>query len=158
MVSSSTHTLTLISPPDDVNSVHALLETVWADAAHVSPTDRFSFETALIELASNVLRHADTGCGVTCGLRLEVSEDRIDARLIDTGAIVTELLAATDRPTDAPIDTEAALAGVLDTREMPDALCESGRGIALIQALVDELDYVRDGDVNHWHIVRTLRS
>ncbi|MBC7590774.1 MAG: hypothetical protein H7226_06980 [Salinibacterium sp.] len=81
----SAHTLTLVSPPDDVNTVHALLETVWADAAHVSPTDRFSFETALIELASNVLRHGNSGSGVTCGLRLEVSDDRIDARLNDTG-------------------------------------------------------------------------
>ena len=147
MVSISMHTLTLIAPPDNVNMVHALLETVWADAAHVSPTDRFSFETALIELTTNVLRHADVGDGVTCALRLEVNHDFIDARLEDTGAPATELLYT-------PLDADSQLGN----RVMPDELSESGRGIALIQALVDELDYRRDDNVNHWHIVRTLRS
>ncbi|TFD61516.1 ATP-binding protein [Cryobacterium suzukii] len=147
MANISTHTLTLVSPPDDVNAVHALLETVWADATHVSATDRCSFETALIELASNVFRHADTGSGVTCGLRLEVSDVSLDARLSDTGATSKELFAV----------KIPGSAGV-DAREMPDGLSESGRGIALIQALVDELEYSRDGDLNHWHIVRALRS
>lgn len=147
MVKISAHTLTLISPPDDVNTVHALLQTVWADAAHVSATDRCSFETALIELASNVFRYADTGSGVTCGLRLEVSDVSLDARLSDTGATAAELFAA-----------KIPGAAGLDARQMPDELSESGRGIALIQALVDELEYTRDGDLNRWHISRRLRS
>lgn len=147
MINVSTHTLTLTSPPDDVDAVHALLQTVWAHAAHVSATDRCSFETALIELASNVFRHADTGSGVTCGLRLEVSDVVLDARLTDTGPTAVELVAA----------TTPGAAG-LDAREMPDELSESGRGIALIQALVDELEYTRDGKLNHWHIARRLRS
>ncbi|WP_105033696.1 ATP-binding protein [Cryobacterium aureum] len=147
MVRISAHTLTLISPPDDVNTVHALLETVWADAAHVSATDRCSFETALIELASNVIRYADTGSGVTCGLRVEVSDVALDARLSDTGATAAELFAA-----------GVSGAAGLDLRQMPDELSESGRGIALIQALVDKLEYTRNGDLNHWHIARKLGS
>jgi serine/threonine-protein kinase RsbW len=100
----------------------------------------------VIELASNVLRHGDTGSGVTCGLRLEVSDDRIDARLSGTGGTAIDLLA------------DAAAGRALQNRAMPDELSESGRGIALIQALVDELEYTRDGNVNRWHIVRTLWS
>ena len=38
---------------------------------------------------------------------------------------------------------------------MPEELAESGRGIALIQALVDELEYVRSGSSNHWRISRS---
>jgi serine/threonine-protein kinase RsbW len=37
---------------------------------------------------------------------------------------------------------------------MPDELDESGRGIPFIQALVDTLEYRRDGEHNIWTIAR----
>nr|WP_244962843.1 ATP-binding protein [Cryobacterium roopkundense] len=129
------HTLRLHVPPDTVNAVHDLLENVWADEPDVSLIDRISFETAVIELASNIIRHAeaDTDAGITCILRLEISADRIQATLRDTGT--------------------AGLVG-LPSVDMPDESAESGRGIPLIQALVHELDYNRDGNMNEWHITR----
>lgn len=125
------------SPPDDVDTVHGLLEEVWADAPGVAPMDRFSFETALIELASNVIRHADSGSGVSCTLTVETFDDRIQATLSDNGE-----------------SGDFEIVGLT----MPDELSESGRGIPLIQALVDELLYNREGDSNLWRITRKFAS
>ena len=129
------HTLRMSSPPDDVDTVHDLLETVWPDVPEISMEDRLSFETALIELASNVMRHADPGSGVLCTLTIETFPDRIEATLSDTGE---------------PGDVQ------LVDRSMPEELAESGRGIPLIQALVDELRYDRADGLNHWYITRQL--
>lgn len=127
-------TLIFDAPPDDVDAVHALLETVWADAPDVVMKDRFCFETALIELAANVIRHGDDGTGVTCRVDIGVFADRIDAVLLDSGHAVTV---------------------VLEGRSMPDDMAESGRGLPLIQALVD-VEYVHEGDHNEWRISRKL--
>jgi len=131
------HTLRMSSPPDDVDTVHDLLEIVWTEVPAIGMEDRFSFETALIELASNVMRHADPGSGVSCTLLIETFPDRIEATLSDSGE---------------PGDVQLA------DRDMPDVLAESGRGIPLIQALVDELRYDRTDGINRWHITRQLKS
>ena len=135
MTEPSVHTLEMSVPPDDVDTVHNLLETVWSDAPGISLRDRMSFETALVELASNVIQYANAGTGVSCRVSVETQEDQISASLCDSGKAA---------------DVE------LDGRRMPDGMAESGRGIALIQALVDELTYSRDDDVNHWEITRRL--
>ncbi|MDO9398507.1 MAG: ATP-binding protein [Herbiconiux sp.] len=125
------------SPPDDVEAVHAFLETVWASNPEVSEFDRMAFETALIELASNVIQHAGGEGGVTCVLTVNADENGLSASLADT-----------------------ADAGgiVLMNRAMPDELSESGRGIALIQALVDDLRYERVDERNVWTISRAREA
>jgi serine/threonine-protein kinase RsbW len=128
-------TLSMSAPPDDVDTVHALLESVWAHASTVPTTDRVSFATALIELTGNVIRHADAGLGVTCTLTIEIFDDRLEARLSDSGE---------------PGGVQLA------SRDMPDDLAESGRGVPLIEALVDELHYERSESSNHWWISRKL--
>jgi serine/threonine-protein kinase RsbW len=137
MTETHQHTLKMSSPPDDVDTVHDLLETVWTDSPAIELEDRFSFETALIELASNVMRHAHDGSGVSCVLTIETFPDRIEATLSDTGE---------------PGEVHLA------ERDMPDVLAESGRGIPLIQALVDELRYDRTDGLNRWYITRSLHS
>lgn len=129
----TTFTLRLSSPPDDVDTVHEFLESVWR-ASDVPPIERFRFETALIELTANVIRHAAGPGGVVCSLVMEVSEKTLAAEVVDDGE-----------------------AGDIDlTREMPDDLEESGRGIPLIRALVDEVGYSRSADANHWRLARAL--
>jgi serine/threonine-protein kinase RsbW len=129
--------LVFSSPPDDVDAVHAFLETVWQANPDVSEFDRMAFETALVELASNVIQHAGGDEGVTCVLTVAADANGLSASLTDT-----------------------ADAGgiVLMNREMPDELSESGRGIALIQALVDDLRYERRDERNVWTITRGRES
>lgn len=134
MTGTTSHALSISSPPDDLDAVHALLDSVWSSRADVSAMDRMAFETALAELAANVLRHADDGSGITCRLAVVVSGDRLEATLTDSGT-----------------PGNVRLAG----RSMPDGDAESGRGIPLIQALVDDLDYDRVDGLNRWRIART---
>lgn len=120
-------------PPDDVDAVHNLLNQVWVDRPKVMDADRFSFETAIVELTSNVIRHGDSGTGISCSITINVHDQRIEATLIDNGKIAqVELIETT----------------------MPDGLAESGRGIPLIKALVDSFTYNRNGNLNTWQIAR----
>jgi serine/threonine-protein kinase RsbW len=121
------------TPPDDLNAVHDFLETVLETAPDIDDLDRMAFETALVELAGNVIQHADGGGGTTCVLTVTVEGGHLRAELTDS----------------------AEAGGVrLVGRTMPDELDESGRGIPFIQALVDTLEYRRDGDHNVWTIAR----
>lgn len=128
-----THTLLIDTPPDTLDAIHALLGSIWEQSPDVSMADQMRFETALIELASNIFRHADTGGGISCSLAVHIDSHQIEAHLRDTGQ---------------PGDIQ--LTGV----EMPDAYSESGRGIALINVLVDEFTYTREGEQNIWRILR----
>ncbi|MFC3297669.1 ATP-binding protein, partial [Clavibacter michiganensis subsp. insidiosus] len=79
----TTRSLTLQSPPDDVDAVHELVAGLWDDRPDVGALDRMAFETALIELASNVIEHADDGQGVTCVVSVTVDDGVMSARLRD---------------------------------------------------------------------------
>jgi len=125
----------LTSPPDDINTVQDLMEKVWDGAPGIASDDRFSFETALVELAANVISHADAGAGVSWTLTVAICPERIEATLRDSGRA-------------GEIDLDAA--------QMPGVMAESGRGIPIIQALVDDLQYERLGLTNQWKIARTL--
>lgn len=131
------HSLRIDTPPGDVNLVHELLDTVWASAPEVPIEERFRFETALIELASNVIKHSTSSTGVACVLSVSTASGHLEAVLSDTGD---------------PGHVE------LVGRVMPDDLSESGRGIPLIQALVDELEYSHDGSHNQWRITRRFSA
>ena len=131
------HTITLTSPEDGFDAVHDLLEKLWKDAPDVETLDRFGFETALIELVSNVFQHGDSEITPLCTVTVTVYPDRIECSLLDAGT---------------PHDLQ------LKGRAMPDEYAESGRGIILIQALVDELSYTREIDRNRWRMVKKTAS
>ncbi|WP_022905597.1 ATP-binding protein [Curtobacterium sp. B18] len=129
------HRLDLACPPDDVTAVHTFLAGVWDTEPTLSAEDRMALELALVELTSNVIEHAAAGRGVSCSLRLDVGSDAVEAHLTDDGVPV-------------PIDPSAA--------RLPDALAESGRGLALVQMVVDDLRYERVADRNRWTVRRGL--
>lgn len=130
------HSLTINTPPRTIDDVHDLLATIWRERPMVPTLDQFAFETAVIELTANIIRHADSGGGVTCELRIAVQSDHLEAVVLDTG-----------RPGEiTQVD-----------RSMPDDdFAESGRGLALINALVDEVSYDRVAGKNRWRILRRL--
>ena len=123
------------SPPDDINFVHTLLDTVWQSSPHIDEAEQMRFELAIVELVSNVIKHSDSGAGVSCTLSIETFPDRIEAVLRDTGE---------------PGNMK------LTNRIMPDDDSESGRGIPIIHALVNEFSYERDGEFNIWRLTRNI--
>ena len=123
--------LTLRSPADDINVVHAYIGRVWAEHDDLDMMDKLRFETALIELAANVIQHADDGNGIVADISIEITGDSIRGTISDSSP-----------------------AGMVDLamRDMPDELAESGRGIAFIQRLVDVFHYERRDEENLWVI------
>lgn len=126
-----------------VDALHAQLGTFWQEVAalgsdYASGDHEAPFTTAVIETATNVIRHA---------LREQPSEqfqvsllafaDHIEARFHDRGAQMPERPAATQP-------------GSLD--ELP----EGGYGLVLIHASVDVVEYKRAGGHNEWRLIKRL--
>jgi serine/threonine-protein kinase RsbW len=131
------HSLTAPAEPGSLEQVHAVLQALWAQHDDVAPADRMLFETAVIEIAGNIAQHAPDGLPLQFTLNLEVTPDRVEAEFLDHGRFVD-------------IDLHAIT--------LPDDSAESGRGLAMAQAAVDELRYRRDGSTNYWRIMRRRRE
>jgi len=131
--------------PEMLDLVHAVLERLWADHADVSQGDRARFETAVIEILGNIVEHA---------YRLDPSDDPNDesARRFDVSLVATdeELVAAFG-------DNGMPVALDLSNVTMPDEDAESGRGLALAAAAVDDLSYERVQGRNHWRLLCVRR-
>jgi serine/threonine-protein kinase RsbW len=110
--------------------VHDLVDELWARVPEVQPADRYRFETAVIEVAGNIVEHG--GPEVRLRLWLRVHEDRVEAQFRDTG-----------RPVELPPDGQVL-----------DPLAEDGRGLALARATADDLSYERTGHTNRWSVVK----
>jgi serine/threonine-protein kinase RsbW len=127
------HQLTVPAVPASLDRVHGLLAEVWSANDEVSADDRMRFEIGLIEIAGNIVEHAASPAPRDFTLVVEVHPDRLEARFRDPG-----------RRVEVDFDNAA----------MPEAMAESGRGLALVLAVVDELTYRHDGVDNHWLVVR----
>jgi serine/threonine-protein kinase RsbW len=121
------------TPPDDSDAVHVALASLWDERSDVDEMDRMTFETALIELVSNVIQHGASTTTILCRLDITASDDALSAVLVDTA-----------EPAD--VDT--------GPRAMPEEFAESGRGLAFIQALVDDFQYARAEGRNIWTITK----
>ncbi|MBF4462112.1 MULTISPECIES: ATP-binding protein [unclassified Rathayibacter] len=128
--------LVLRTPPDDgVTAVHEALDELWAETSGLSSWDKMAFETALIEMTSNIVQHARSYRHVICLVEIRVDEHELRAVLTDSD--------------------DAAPADVTRPREMPEEWAEAGRGIPFIQALVTEFDYRRVDGQNIWTLMRS---
>jgi serine/threonine-protein kinase RsbW len=122
-----------LAVPDSLDLLQDLMVRVRQDCPDVHDEDLSMFETAIVEIHGNVIEHGRPVGEVVYAFQLEVHDDRLVGILADTGGPVLDL-------PDAP--------------EPPDELAESGRGLWLAQATLDELEYLRIGERNTWKLVR----
>jgi len=120
--------------PDQLDAVHALLAQAAGEHPELDPTDVMLFETAIIEIANNVVEYGRPEGEVRWKFTIRVRRDEIEAELDDTGQMFT------------PAQGNA----------MPDEEAEGGRGLPIAEALLDRIEFERMGDTNHWHMVRRL--
>lgn len=123
-----------LAVPESLDLLHDLLEQVGSQHPDLDPGDLMLFETAVIELAGNVVEHGRPQGSVTWRFRLSVHPDRLEATLSDSG--------------------EEYPGGTWGTAMPADPMQEDGRGLALATAVLDDLDYRRADDANHWTMRR----
>jgi serine/threonine-protein kinase RsbW len=131
-----TYRLEGFAVPAELDRVHALLARAGAEHPEVDPTALMLFETAVIEIANNVVEHGRPIGEVRWRFVLTIDDEAIRADLHDSAQPVTADL-------DAP---------------MPETDAESGRGLPLAGALLDEITVQQGPDGNHWHMARRLDS
>jgi len=120
--------------PDQLDAVHALLAQAAGDHPELDPMDVMLFETAIIEIANNVVEWGRPEGAVRWKFTIRVHSDEIEAELDDTGQTFTPA----------------------QGMEMPDEEAVGGRGLPIAEALLDQIEFERMEDTNHWHMVRRL--
>ncbi len=115
--------------------LHDLMAQVGRDHPEVEPVDLSMLETAVIEIAGNVVEHGTPPDGVRFEFQLEVTDGQLRAQLVDTGDPIV------------PVP-------VLDAAPGDDPLAESGRGFPIAFAVLSELRYERRGATNAWIMTR----
>ena len=120
--------------PDQLDAVHTLLAEAAGDHPMLNPTDVMLFETAIVEIANNVVEYGQPEGEVRWKFTIRVRENEIEAELDDTGQTFT------------PVRGKA----------MPGEDAEGGRGLAIAEALLDQIEFKRTDDTNHWRMVRRL--
>ncbi|KIA71656.1 MULTISPECIES: ATP-binding protein [unclassified Paenarthrobacter] len=124
------------SNEDAIEAIHNELDSLWDDASFVPDMDRMTFATAVIEAAANIVQHA-----------LPVAEKPVEIDVdisVRPARLIARVSAFNAREPFAD-DMQAS---------MPDAEAESGRGLALIEALVTTVTFERQDGTNTWILTR----
>ncbi|MET4622205.1 serine/threonine-protein kinase RsbW [Arthrobacter sp. 2762] len=124
------------SNEEAIEAIHGELDALWDDASFVPDMDRMTFATAVIEAAANIVQHALPVAEkpVEIGVDISVRPTRLVAKVSAFNA--REPFAEDMQPT------------------MPDEDAESGRGLALIEALVTTVTFERQDGTNTWILTR----
>lgn len=126
--------------PEALDEVHALLAEVAQAHPEVGDTDVMRLETALVELVANIIEHGRPPGEVRFSVRVEVGSDAVVAYLADDALDL------------APDAAEPSAEG-----SEVDIWAESGRGLSLAGAIVDELVHEPNHPGNAWRL-RVTRS
>jgi serine/threonine-protein kinase RsbW len=123
-----------LAVPESLNLLHDLLDQVSREHPDINSADLMLFETAVIEVAGNVVEHGRPAGRVAWSFRIEIRPDQLEASLSDSG--------------------EEYPGGTWGTQMPTDPMQENGRGLALATAVLDSLSYDRRGEANHWRMTR----
>lgn len=119
-----------------IEAIHNELDALWDDASFVPDMDRMTFATAVIEAAANIVQHA-----------LPVAEKPVEID-VDISVRPTRLVARV-----SAFNAREPFANDMQA-SMPDSDAESGRGLALIEALVTTVTFERQDGTNTWILTR----
>jgi serine/threonine-protein kinase RsbW len=121
---------------ESLESVQDAFEEWWTALGDESVTTRFSLETAIVEIAANIVEHSRRSDAQVAGRRytldLHASDDELTAVFRDNGL---------------PADIDLAAVTMADLED------ESGRGLALAIASLDRLEYRHEDGRNVWTLV-----
>ncbi len=118
--------------PEILDLVHAMVEHLCSARPEADDRTRARFETALIEILANVVEHAyerDPGTGRRIHVQLALHGRELVAHLGDNGQ---------------------PMALDMSCVTMPGEMAESGRGLAIASAALDDLSYERVEGRNYW--------
>ncbi|UXM91124.1 ATP-binding protein [Paenarthrobacter sp. JL.01a] len=124
------------SNDEAIESIHNELDALWDDASFVPDMDRMTFATAVIEAAANIVQHALPAAEKPVEIDVDIS--------VRPARLVARVSAHNAREPFAD-DMQAS---------MPDSDAESGRGLALIEALVTTVTFERQDGTNTWILTR----
>ncbi|BCW60329.1 ATP-binding protein [Arthrobacter sp. StoSoilB20] len=124
------------SNEEAIEAIHNELDALWDDAAFVPDMDRMTFATAVIEAAANIVQHA-----------LPVAEKPVEID-VDISVRPSRLIAKV-----SAYNAREPFANDMQA-SMPDEDAESGRGLALIEALVTTVTFERQDGTNTWILTR----
>ncbi|WP_091470160.1 ATP-binding protein [Paenarthrobacter nitroguajacolicus] len=124
------------SNEEAIEAIHNELDALWDDASFVPDMDRMTFATAVIEAAANIVQHA-----------LPVAEKPVEID-VDISVRPSRLVARV-----SAFNAREPFANDMQA-SMPDSDAESGRGLALIEALVTTVTFERQDGTNTWILTR----
>jgi len=118
-----------------IDRVHEALDELFGQAPEIDDESAMLFRLAVSEVATNVVEHAEAREPVLVSVELRATRDDLTAVFADTA--------------------EPALID-LHRVAMPGESAESGRGLAIALAALDELEH-ETSDGNTWRLRRALR-
>ena len=119
--------------PNTLGEIDAALQQTWTAHPNVPPTTRMHMGIATAEIGANIVEHAVADRPISLCMDVVVFPDQMRVMFTDDGD-----------PVPTPVDLGAV--------EMPDEMAERGRGLALAQAVLEDLIYHRT-HLNHWTLV-----
>lgn len=122
-------TLDTVTGSGSLDAIFDVLEQAWMFNSHVPDHVRTRMGIAVGEIGANIVKHA--GHRVRVRMEVCVHPNKVEVMFTDHGApLMVDLTAV----------------------RMPNALAEGGRGLAMAQAVLEQLSYCRDL-VNRWTLV-----